>query len=170
MIGHFLKICLCALLLSGFAAARAFPESAWDMNFPLPSGDPRWQEVKSLWDTHWDGKNINELLGVLNGLEKTGADPLATSLWLAQAYYLKARFQDSKRAENFKRAEYYAAKAVSLDDGSMTAIKLLITSVSSYADLDYIKKPTESYGQSGCRFQWAGHFPCRTPSRSLQKH
>jgi tetratricopeptide (TPR) repeat protein len=133
-----INLWLLALCLSTLAAT-AFSQDAWNLELPLPSDDARWQEVKALWDDHWDGKNIDRIIDLLHELEKTGADPMAVSLWLSQSYYLKGRYQKDGRVENWKRSEAYASRAVSLDDDNMTAMKLLITSVSSYADLDYIK-------------------------------
>ena len=119
---------------------NAFSEGAWDMVFPVPPGNPSWQEAEALWARHWDGKNIDDLISLLHQIETTSGDTIAVDLWLSQAYYLKSRYEKKGRVENVKRAESYAAKAVALDADNMTAMKLLITAVSSYADLPYIEK------------------------------
>lgn len=126
-------------LLLSLLAVNAFSQGAWDVVLPLPADNALWQEAKALWDDHWDGKNIDDLIAVLHRIETAAEDKSAVNLWLSQAYYLKSRYEKKGRIENTKRAESYAAKAVSLDPGNQTALKLLITTVSSYADLDYIK-------------------------------
>ncbi|MDY6830260.1 MAG: hypothetical protein SWC96_00195 [Thermodesulfobacteriota bacterium] len=141
MIRNLIKSGMYACLLVGFIATGVFSsQGAWEMNLPLPGNDPLWQEVAVLWADHWDGKNIDDLIAVLHRLEAAHPDSLAVNLWLSRSYYLKARHQKKDRTGSLKQAESYAAKAVSLDGADMTAMKLLITAVSSYADLDYIQK------------------------------
>lgn len=140
MIRYFAKVWLSILILAGFTAVNALAEGAWDFVLPLPSNNPLWQKVKPLWDHHWDGKNIDDLIGVLHQIEAAQADKIEVNLWLSQAYYLKGRYGKKDRVDNFKKSEAYAARAVAIDDNNMTAMKLLITTVSSYADLAYIKK------------------------------
>ena len=141
MIRNLIKSGVSACLLVVFIATGGFSSpGAWEMNFPLPDDDPLWQEVAVLWEDHWDGKNIDDMIAVLHRLEAARPDSAAVNLWLSQGYYLKARHQRKDRTGSLKQAESYAAKAVGLDSGNMTALKLLITAVSSYADLDYIQK------------------------------
>lgn len=137
---YLLKTWACVFCLLIFTAVNAFSQDAWEMNFPLPDDNPLWREVAELWEKHWDGKNIDEMVGVLHRLEAAQPDSPAVHLWLSQGYYLKARHQEKERVESLKQAESYAAKALALDGSDMTAMKLLITAVSSYADMDYIKK------------------------------
>ncbi|MBU0993879.1 MAG: hypothetical protein KJ737_15400 [Proteobacteria bacterium] len=133
------KVLTCVCLLLVFTALNAFSTGEWELSIPLPAGDPLWNEVQILWDNHWDEKNIDDLIGTLNQLEKQNGDTPETCLWLARIYYLKARYHKKGRTENLKQSERYAAKAISIDDNNMAAMKLLITSVSSYADMAYIK-------------------------------
>ncbi len=140
MVARFSNVCLCVFLLLCLVSVDAYSQGAWDVEFPLPGDNPLWQEAKILWDHHWDGKNIDDLIDVLHRIEAARSDKMAVNLWLSQAYYLKSRYEKKNRLENSKRAESYAAKAVSLDGKNMTAMKLLITTVSSYADRDYIEK------------------------------
>ena len=115
-------------------------EGPWELALSFPSSDSDWTEVKRLWENHYDGKNIDQLIETLKRIEKREADSLPIHLWLSQACYLKSRYQNKNRIENLKKSESHAVKALAVDPHSITAMKLLITSVSSYADLDYIKK------------------------------
>ena len=135
-----IKTGLFFLLLSVLMTLSAFSEGAWDVVFPIPPENPLWQKVKDIWNHHWDGKNIDDLIGVLHQIETASGDTITVDLWLSRAYFLKSRYEKKGRVENVKKAESYAAKAVALDADNMTALKLLITTVSSYADLPYIEK------------------------------
>ena len=139
----FAKSLLTLVFLAVWPSVNAFSAGAWDMDLPLPPDSPQWQEVQSLWSLHWDGKNLDALIGRLHQIETGGENPLAVNIWLSQAYYLKARHEKKGRVDNLKKSEQYANAAIALDPGNMTAMKLLIISVSSYADMDYIR---ETYG------------------------
>ena len=118
--------------------------TVWDLDLPVPGGDPLWADVAALWNAHWDEENIHTLIQTLHRLESKYPDKPDIQLWLARAYYLKSRYQGRDRVHNLKQSEIHAARALALDRSSVVAMKLLITSVSSYADLSYIAK---TYGK-----------------------
>lgn len=134
---HIMRVAMALCLI---CPSMLFAESAWDLTIPLPSNDPVWEDVKKIWDDHWDGKNIDQLIDTLYRIEETHGDAVETHLWLSRACYLKARYHKKNRADYLKKSESHAVKALSIDPHSIAGMKLLITSVSSYADLDYIKK------------------------------
>ncbi len=139
------KILLCSLVLFCFTALPALAEEgAWKLRFPRPDYDPLWKEVFVLWEDHWDGDNIQEIIKVLQQLEASYPDRTGVSLWLSRAYYLKSRYQKKNRQESLKQSEAHAAKVLSRDPDNRTAQKLLLIATTSYADLGYI---SETYGE-----------------------
>lgn len=120
-------------------AANGLAATPWDFNLPLPGDDPRWQKVETLWAGHWDGDNIEDIIEVLHDIEIQAPHTIAVNLWLSQAYYLKARHKGGDRVKSLKESEAYANRAIEIDDTNLMALKLLITSVSSYADFDYVQ-------------------------------
>ncbi len=138
MMQKFATTIVAVLVLFLLTTAIAFAEDAWEMRFPLPEDDPRWKEVAVLWQEHWEGDNIDEILAVLHRLEADHPDQSAVHLWLSRAYYLKSRYHGRDREASLKQSEDHASRLLSLDPGNMTAMKLLLTAVTSYADLDYI--------------------------------
>lgn len=64
------KVFGCVFLFLSFAASIVFSAGEWELSIPLPATDSLWEEVRTLWDKHWDEKNIDDLIGALHQLEK----------------------------------------------------------------------------------------------------
>ncbi|MDY6906513.1 MAG: hypothetical protein SWH61_17715 [Thermodesulfobacteriota bacterium] len=142
---HWQKTSITVLLLLYISVTAAYASAtAWDLILPVPGNDARWQQVADLWGRHWDGENIGDIIAVLHEIEAATPDQMAVNLWLSQAYYLKARYQKSGRVDALKQSEAHAVKAAAIDGNNPTALKLLITAVSSYADFNYIQ---QTYGE-----------------------
>ncbi|MCD6569789.1 MAG: hypothetical protein J7L53_03710 [Deltaproteobacteria bacterium] len=110
----------------------------WDIELPHPDYDPLWSKVTDLWENHWDGKNIDEIITALHELEKKYPDKVETYLWLGRAYYLKGQWKKKDRLDNYKKSEMYALKAHTIDETNITALKILVDTLPNYADKQYL--------------------------------
>jgi tetratricopeptide (TPR) repeat protein len=105
---------------------KAFPAS-WDLDPPFPSNDPGWQTFSLQWDKHWNGKNMEQLISTLKGIEKNNPDSTNLNLWLSRVYCLKGkRSSGNTKMESFRYAVKYAVKARELDKDNALAVKLLV--------------------------------------------
>jgi tetratricopeptide (TPR) repeat protein len=107
------------------------------MDPPFPSNNPSWQTFRLQWDKHWDGKNIDQMITSLKGIEKTDPDNVSLYLWLSRVYCLKGKRSSGKtKTESFSNALNYASKARVADKNSVLAVKLLVdaaSNIDSYA-------------------------------------
>jgi tetratricopeptide (TPR) repeat protein len=110
----------------------AFPARAgvWDMDLPYQGDDPQWAKAKAMWDRHWDGKNLDEIIGALAKIQEKDPDKAEPYLWLSRIYYLKARWERKDRQANYQKAENYAVQAHEIDKGNLLALKLLVDTMS----------------------------------------
>lgn len=99
----------------------------WDMDIPIPNNDPGWATFRTLWDKHWDGKNIDQIIACLKGIEQKKPDNLEVSLWLSKAYGIKGK--RTNKSSDYKLSEAYCVKAHAIDNDDITAFKLLIDAV-----------------------------------------
>ncbi len=107
-----------------------FPAKAlstpYDMDPPFPANDPGWQTFSLQWEKHWDGKNIEQLISTLKGIEKNNPDSTNLNLWFSRVYCLKGkRTSGNNKMESFRYAVKYAVKARGLDKDNILAVKLL---------------------------------------------
>ncbi len=122
------KIKLMALLLLTICAssAQASDDWVWDMLPKTPVYDVRWQRVDKLWETHWDGKNLDQIVALLEEIKTdhpTKSEPL---IWLSRVHYIKANQHSSGRNANYQKSEEYAAAALRLDATNLYAFKNLL--------------------------------------------
>jgi len=99
----------------------------WDMDIPIPNNDPGWATFRTLWDKHWDGKNINQIIACLKGIEQKNPNNLEVNLWLSKAYSIKGKRHN--KSSDYKLSEAYCVKAHTIDKDNITAFKLLIDAV-----------------------------------------
>ncbi|MEN6474402.1 MAG: hypothetical protein ABFD81_10335 [Syntrophaceae bacterium] len=110
----------------------------WDMDLPYQGDNPQWVKVKDLWDGHWDGQGLDEIVNALNLLMEKQPDTVEPYLWLSKTYYLKARWNRKERQTNFRQAEIYAVKAREVDPGNIMVLKLIVDTLSFSGDTVYI--------------------------------
>ena len=125
-----------------FFPVKAFSASC-DMDPPFPSGDPAWQTFRLQWNKHWDGKNIEQLISTLRGIEKNNPESTSLNLWLSRVYCLKGkRSSGNTKTESFRDAVKYAVKARGLDKDSSLAVKLLVDAAANI----------ETYGEIASKY------------------
>ena len=132
-----LLFCLWMLTLPAALQAQTF---AWDIDPPLMNNDPQWDKVKTLWASHYGGKNLNELIDVLTPLKEKYPDNIEPYLWLARVNYLHARYNRSDRDAYFETAEKFCTQALKIDPKNRLAIKYLVDTLCYSRDRDYIAK------------------------------
>lgn len=118
--------------------ASAVNAQAWDIDPPLPGGDPQWEKVRSLYANHSGGKNLAELILVLTPLKDKYPDRIEPYLWLARVHYLRARYERKGSGEHFEKAEKYAAQACQMAPKNPLAIRMLADALIYYRDHAYI--------------------------------
>ncbi len=138
----FKKTCFLSTVIL-FIAIMSIPVSAFsapcDMDPPFSSNNPAWQTFRLQWDKHWDGKNNDQMISTLKGIEKTDPDNVNLNLWLSRVYCLKGKRSSGKtKTESFRNAVNYASKARELDKDNVLAVKLLVdasANIDSYATI-----------------------------------
>ena len=126
----------CFWILAMFTYVYAF---SWDPQPPIPNYDPqRWEKVKTLWDNHYGGDNLDELIATLSSLKEAYPKKIEPILLLAKAHYLHARYNNQNRKENFEKAEQYAFKACKMDTKNIYALTTLIETVCYSRNHEYI--------------------------------
>lgn len=112
---------------------------SWDPQPPIPAYDPqRWEKIETLWDNHYGGDNLDELIATLSSLKEAYPKKIEPILLLAKAHYLHARYHNQNRKENFEKAEQYAFKACKMDTKNIYALTTLIETVCYSRDHEYI--------------------------------
>lgn len=112
---------------------------SWDPPPPIPNYDPpRWQKVKTLWDNHYGGDNLDELIATLSSLKETYPSKIEPILLLAKAHYLHARYISQDRTEHFEKAEQFAYQACKMDPKNLYALTTLIEALCFNRDHSYI--------------------------------
>lgn len=149
--------CLMAL----FVSLSAMPGWAgvWDMDMPYQGDNPQWVKVKTLWNGHWDGENLDALIAELILLKDKHPDTVEPYLWLAKTYYLKARWDRKERQTNFKQAENYVLKAHEVDPGNILALKLIVDIMSFSGDTRYALARYGDWIRGGAPFPVAEALP-----------
>jgi len=115
-----------------------------ELEMPLPANDPGWQKVKTLWDAHWGGKNLDELIAAIAPLKDKYPDRMEPYLWLARAHYLRARYIRSEREDHFEQSERFAVHACTLAPSNPVTIKVLVDTLIHSRDRSYIFKHYEA--------------------------
>jgi len=106
----FFLVCFWITILSTFLYAFS-----WDPPPPIPTDDPRWEKVRNLWNNHYGGDNLDELINTLFLLKGAYPSKIEPIILLAKAHYLHARYKKEDRREHFEKAEEYASKACKMD-------------------------------------------------------
>jgi tetratricopeptide (TPR) repeat protein len=119
-------VCVLVSALIVFLHSPCFAD-VWDMNVSIPDSDPKWSEFKTLWNNHWNGKNLDQTIECLKDIEKKYPSNLEAKLWLSKVYCIKAKHSHKKA--DYAQAESYAAKAHDIDSNSELALKLLVDAV-----------------------------------------
>ena len=96
----------------------------WDMDIPIPSNNSQWVAFKTLWDRHWNGKNIDQIITCLKNINQKSPDSLEANLWLSRAYIFKGKH--TNKESDYSQAEIYAVRAHEIDKDNIIALKLLI--------------------------------------------
>ncbi|KQC08711.1 MAG: hypothetical protein APR62_00155 [Smithella sp. SDB] len=130
----FFFICIGILGLSGNVCA--FP---WDMRPPIPGYDPpRWEKVRILWNKHYKGNDIDDLIDTLTSLKEAYPAKIEPITLLARAHYMHARYISQNRKEHFEKAEQYAYKACKMDPKNLYAFFTLVETLCYGRDRNYI--------------------------------
>jgi len=122
-------------VMGSTSAAKA---QAWDIDPPLPGGDPQWEKVRTLYANHHGGKNLAELIAVLTPLKDKYPNTVEPYLWLARVHYLQARYERKGCEDNFEKAEKYAAQACQMSPKNHLAIRMLADALIYNRDRTYI--------------------------------
>lgn len=136
-----LALCFAAgIVLAEFSSVVCAQTSAtaWDVGLPMPNDDPQWETVKTLWNKHWDGKNLDELIQAVTPLVGKYPDRIEPYLWLGKAHCLYAWHHRSVRTQHFKTAEQLMVKALKIDPGNVAAAKILMEALAFTADRNYV--------------------------------
>ena len=110
-----------------FLISPASYAGVWDMDISIPKSDPGWTTFKTLWDKHWDGKNIDQIITCLKSIEQKNPGNLQANLWLSRVYGFKGK-HTNKNAD-YRLSEIYAVKAHDIDKDDILAFKLLIDAI-----------------------------------------
>lgn len=129
----FFLVCFWITILSTFLYAFS-----WDPPPPIPTDDPRWEKVRNLWNNHYGGDNLDELINTLFLLKGAYPSKIEPIILLAKAHYLHARYKKEDRREHFEKAEEYASKACKMDPKNLYALTTLIETICYSRDHDYI--------------------------------
>jgi len=159
-------VCLTAVLV----ALSGIPGWAgvWDMDLPYQGDNPQWVKVKALWDGHWDGQGLDEVVSELDLLMEKQPDSVEPYLWLSKTYYLKARLHRKERQTNFRQAEIYAAKAHEVDPGNIMALKLIVDTMSYSGDTVYTLARYGDWIRGGAPFPVAEVLPSLPASQKTK--
>jgi tetratricopeptide (TPR) repeat protein len=112
------------------------------MDISVPNNDPGWAAFRTLWDKHWDGKNIEQIIVCLKAIEQRKPNSLEVNLWLSKVYGIKAK--RSNKSSDYRLSEAYCVKAHAIDRDDITAFKLLIDAVPNIYNYNEIMA---KYGQ-----------------------
>jgi len=96
----------------------------WDLDIPIPSNNSQWVTFKTLWDRHWNGENIDQIITCLKDINQKSPDSLEANLWLSKAYSFKGKH--TNKESDYSQAEIYAVRAHEIDKDNIIALKLLI--------------------------------------------
>ena len=129
----FFLVCFSIILSSRYVYAFS-----WDPDPPILNDDPRWEKVRSLWNDHYEGKNIDELIDALIPLKDAYPAKIEPIMLLARAHYFHARYVGKERKEHFEKSEQYALKACKMDPKNLYAIAILLETLCYSRDRDYI--------------------------------
>jgi tetratricopeptide (TPR) repeat protein len=143
IIKNLVRVLTIAVLFFCLYTGNAFA-FMWDTDLPVPKYDPAWTEVQSMWEHHWDGKNINETITLVHKLEKNHPEKIEPYLWLAQLYLIKGQNQGKAGEQSLRQAEFYVAKAHEIDKNNVSALKLLVRIMPYIEDTSYTMS---HYGQ-----------------------
>jgi tetratricopeptide (TPR) repeat protein len=111
---------------------------AWEVGLPMPTYDPLWEKAKALWDKHWDGKNLGELIDVCTTLKNKYPDRIEPYIWLGKAHNLHGWHNRSGRKEHFKTSEELMLKALKIDPNNVAAKKIFIEALAFTSDSKYV--------------------------------
>jgi len=137
----------------------------WDLDLPYQGDNPQWVRVKTLWDRHWDGQGLDDIVSEVSRLMEKEPDMVEPYLWLSKTYYLKARWNRKERQTNFRQAEIYAVKAHDVDPGNMTALKLIVDTMSFSGDTVYAMARYGDWIRGGAPFPVAEALPMLNASQ-----
>lgn len=110
---------------------------AWNTQPPIPDNDARWNQFKTMWTCHWDGENLDDMIGLAQSLETDYPNAIEPKLWLGKLHVLKGKYLKSKGLSDLKKAEAYAVSAHKLDRDNIIAFKILIDALPFIGDIDY---------------------------------
>jgi len=135
---NFLVTSTLAIIVSAALSVTAQAYTwVWDPTPPMPEGDAQWNKVRLLWQDHAKGKNLPEIIALLNAIKDKDPDKVEASVCLAKAHCLQAWY-GSERRQNFEKAEIYAAQACKLAPLNRHAIHALCESLIMNRDRAYI--------------------------------
>ena len=80
------KMTLWIFCLVFLAIAPVFSDTDINSEILIPDYDPMWKEFEIMWEKHWDGKNMDDILTLLHKLEKKYSDRIDPYLWLGKCY------------------------------------------------------------------------------------
>lgn len=112
----------------------------WEIDPPIPGHDAEWLPIKKLWDRHWDGSTLAEMISQMHVLERKYPKRLEPSLWLARLYLYLGDSQKNNKRENYKRAEFYAVQAHKIDKHNELALKILVLVMPNIENTTYTLK------------------------------
>lgn len=127
-----------------FMFARIASAFVWEIELPLPDYDPKWDDVKTLWQDRWENEDNNQITALLHQLEMQYPGRVEPLVWLARMYCIEGHENKKHRQENYKTVEVYAAKALAIDKDNLVAMKILIDTLPNIENLEYT---LEKYGQ-----------------------
>lgn len=130
-----LSIFLFLLSISGFVYA-----GAWDMDIAWPQNDPLWSKGQKMWEKHFKQDNLDELLDLLDKIEKKIPDQVEAHLWIARVCYVQGNKVEKDKRDYYIKSLKHVEKAILLSPENKTAIKLMAVLLPSLLDRDKIIK------------------------------
>lgn len=138
---------LCFVFISSLASSMSYA-GVWDLDIPVPANNAQWAAFKTLWDSHWDGKNIDSIITCLQNINQKSPNSLEANLWLSRAYSFKAKH--TNKESDYSQAEKYAIRAHEIDKDNIVAFKLLMVTVPNIYNFNEIMKKYGPWIKSVC--------------------
>ena len=130
-----LSVFLFLLSISGFVYA-----GAWDMDIAWPQNDPLWSKGQKIWEKHFRQDNLDELLDLLDKIEKKFPDQVEVHLWIARVCYVQGNKVKKDKNDYYIKSLKHIEKAIVLSPENKTSIKLMAVLLPWLLDRDKIIK------------------------------
>ncbi len=119
---------------------------AWNIMPPAADYDVRWQQVDKLWQQHWEGEHLDEIIELTEEIFEDHPGRPEAAIWLARACTVRAAYEKrEERREDYEKAEKYALKALKIDPDNVCAFKALVDTLPYLGDKEQALNKYGSY-------------------------